>query len=357
MTTQDRLTAEAVVPLEDAQAVHARLCEHLKEHAEVTVDGNVARIDSYYGDADLSVSAGTLHVRVSGVDDTRLSVMKSVFAEHLHELATGTVPAFAWSGADAARRDIPYLRELVAVGTRQLTPRMRRVILKGDAAHYDTGDYHVRVLIAPEGRDPVWPHAAPDGRTIWPTGPDALTPRVYTVRSVDLAANEIAIDVVLHDGSAGTRWAQSIALGDRVGLLGPGGSGRPPEADAYVFAGDETALPVIARMAETLPASARLITRIEIADQDEEQPIATAADLDLGWLHRGATAAGDSDLLERAVRDLDWNALPERIFVFVAAEQAATRRIRSFLDKERGLHKSSRLAAAYWRKDASTTTD
>jgi NADPH-dependent ferric siderophore reductase len=235
-------------------------------------------------------------------------------------------------------------------GASQVTPRMRRVVLAGDAAHFAQGGLHVRVLIAPPGRAPVYPHAGADGRIVWPAGEDALAPRVYTVRSVDVDRGEIAIDVVLHEGSApGSDWAMRAAAGERVGLLGPGGAGLAI-AERYIIAGDETALPAIARMLEALPAEAKAVVRIEVADAAEEQPLPTSADVDLAWLHRGGAAAGTTALLDEAVRAIPWRDAGTSVFAWAGAEQATARRLRAYFTKERGLAPAQRSIAAYWRR-------
>ena len=53
--------------------------------------------------------------------------------------------------------------------------------------------------------------------------------RTYTVRSVDAAAREIAIDFVVHgdEGVAGP-WAESAQPGEEISLFGPGGAYSPP---------------------------------------------------------------------------------------------------------------------------------
>ncbi|MEW5422995.1 DUF2218 domain-containing protein [Amorphus sp. 3PC139-8] len=352
MSEPTSFVAQTVVRLSDPAGILAKMCDHIAAHTAVRVRSDGAEVDSPYGRVDIVTKTDALSVKVAGTNATDLSVLKAVFAEHLHQFAGDDTPAFTWTGDDAARRDLPYLHELVVAGAQQLTPRMRRVILKGNTAAFDVRGYHVRVLIAPEGREPVWPTAGADGRTVWPTGPDTLRPRVYTIRSIDHERDEIAIDVVLHDGSPGSEWALDAVPGDRVGLLGPGGTGAAPKADAYVFAGDETALPAIARMLEGLPETAHAIVRLEIADAAEEQALVSPATLDLAWLHRDGAPAGTTDYLDTAVRALDWTALPENTYVFAAAEQTTTRAIRSFLDKDIGFQKSRRMAAAYWRLGA-----
>lgn len=349
------LVTSTRVPLADPTSMMVRLCDHLKEHAEVSQEGEKFHISSYYGAAVVEADASTLSFHVESPNPSHLSVMKSTIAEHLHAFGDGEALAFTWQGDEAAASVIPYFREMTVVSSAPLSPRMCRVILKGDAAFYDADSYHIRVLVPPKGREPVWPWASPDGRTVWPKGEDELMARVYTVRSLDLARGEIALDVVVHDGAPGSDWATTAEPGSIVGLLGPGGGGMPPAADHLVLAGDETALPAIARMLENLPASARATVLIEVADPAEAQDLRGAGDIDLKWLPRDGAPAGSTDLLETAIRGLDWDALPARTQVWCACEQATARKVRRFLDKERGFAKTDRTAVAYWRLGATTT--
>ena len=309
--------------------------------------------------ADLAVDGQSLALRVTSASRSGLSVGKMALAEHLFKFAGSQMPTFSWSGDGAHQRDFPYFREMRVVDAHPVTPLMRRVVLAGDAAHFSAGGLHVRVLIPPAGRAPVWPHAAADGRTVWPSGPGALTPRVYTLRAVDPARGQVTIDVALHEGAAtpGAQWAQSVCPGDCAGLLGPGG-GDLVAADCYLFAGDETALPAIARMLENLPAHVRAIVRLEVANAGEEQPLATRAALDLRWLHRNGAPAGTSPLLEQAVRAVELggqnpvgeDSVGEKPFVWIGCEQATARSLRGHLARDRKLGKERRLVAAYWRR-------
>jgi NADPH-dependent ferric siderophore reductase len=342
------LTAETRVALADPASVLALLARHLAGHATVSVAGSTTIVENTLGRAELQVDGRVLCVRAIGRNAAALSVVKMSLAEHLVEHAAGEPLEIAWTGHDAGRRDIPYFRTMTVRAARQLTPHMRRVTLGGPLAGLDECGLHVRILIPPSGRPPVWPHAAADGRIVWPTGEDALTARVYTIRQIDRAHSEIAIDVVIHPGEApGSAFALSARPGDAVGVMGPGGGMLEP-AGSYLFLGDETALPAIARMLEELPATARAVARIEVADDREEQPIRCAASLDLRWLHRDGRPAGTTTLLQDAVRALDWPDDPDGSFAWAACEQGQARVLRQQLS-ERGLDKRSRCIAAYWR--------
>lgn len=354
--TESPLVAEARVKLADPLAMAERLCAHFVEHATVTRTDRGGVIESSFGRAVLHAEGAHLRLRAEAVDHALLYVVRNALAEHLAMFAGDDLPSFAWSGEAGAQRTIPFFREMRVLGTRQVTPKMRRITLAGGdvAAFEDGAGLHVRLLIPPAGRVPVWPMAAPDGRTLWPKGEDALIRRVYTVRRVDRAAGSIDVDMVLHQddhaephSAPGSACAARAQPGDPVGVMGPGGN-RPPQADWYVLAGDETALPVIARIAEALPAGCRVHAFIEVADAAEEQPILSHADLRLSWLHREGAPAGATDLLERALRAMDWPTEGNG-HVLAGCEHRAARAIRAFLAGERGMAKKDVHVAAYWR--------
>ncbi|BAS07438.1 uncharacterized protein Mb2919c [Arthrobacter sp. Hiyo4] len=101
--------------------------------------------------------------------------------------------------------------------------------------------------------------------------------RTYTVRWVDTEAQELAIDFVIHgdEGLAGP-WAAAAKPGDTFTFTGPGGAYNPaPDADWYLFAGDEAALPAIAAAIESLPAEAAGLAFIEVDSDADIQPLAS----------------------------------------------------------------------------------
>lgn len=87
--------------------------------------------------------------------------------------------------------------------------------------------------------------------------------RTYTARNTRPDTREIDIDFVLHrDSGPASAWASNAAPGDELVLVGPDGRSAqrsgiewsPGGAQRVLLAGDETALPAIAAILESLPA-------------------------------------------------------------------------------------------------------
>jgi len=120
-------------------------------------------------------------------------------------------------------------------------------------------DRYVKLQFAPEGiiyDDPT------DVETI-AGRPPAERPRMrtYTIRWIDDAAKELAIDFVLHgDAGIAARWARHAAPGEQVVAGGPGGAYRPdPAADWHLFVADDAALPAVAAALDDLPDDAAVV--------------------------------------------------------------------------------------------------
>ncbi|QTL04754.1 siderophore-interacting protein [Aquabacter sp. L1I39] len=345
----DLLMARAQVRLPDPLATIQALEAHFAGHATVRTTGEGAVVEApQFGRLTLRAHGETFIVACESPNALALGFLKMVTAEGFVRHAPSGCGPLVWTG-DGTDGGLPFFRAMEVVASYPVTRRMRRVILRGDAGHFTGPGLHVRVLIPPRGRRPVWPHAGVDGRIVFPEGADALVPRVYTVRAVDTVAGTIAIDAVLHEGDCpGATWAREAAPGDAVGLLGPGGA-RPEPGSWNLFAGDETALPAIARLLEALPAQSVAVVRIEVADAAEQQVLATPARLDLRYLPRDGRPAGRAGLLPAAIRDLAFPVDLATARAFVGCEQAEAREIRSFLTKEAGFDKAHRMVAAYWR--------
>ncbi|MDR6903859.1 siderophore-interacting protein [Rhizobium miluonense] len=343
-------TASGVATHKDAGQLLDQFCARFAEHVTITRSEAGARLDTVIGRADIAVSDDRLDIKLRCPTAAMLFTIRSMVAESLFELSTSNTLALHWADGPQTS-SIPNFREISVVDAYDITPHMRRVVVAtDDARHFVDGGLHVRLLIPPKGREPVWPHTEPDGRIHWPKGDDALTIRAYTIRSIDLERGEMSIDFVVHEGDdvPGATWAMTARRGDRAGLIGPGGGGVPT-ARKLILAGDETALPAIARIAASVPADAVLRIFLEVAGKQEEQSLTSSASMDITWLHRNDAAAGMTDTLERILRDIVPAVDPET-FVWAACEQKQARAIRTFVKSEIARDPSTFSIAAYWQR-------
>jgi NADPH-dependent ferric siderophore reductase len=233
----------------------------------------------------------------------------------------------------------------------QLSPRMLRVTLTGADLEGFTSlghDDHVKILIPRPGEEPAFPEIGADGKPmIDPANRPAL--RDYTPRRFDPVAAELDLDFALHDAGPATEWALRAKPGDKLGVGGPRGSFVvATDFDWYLLAGDETALPAIARRLEELPAGARALVVVEVAGPEEELTLASKAALSILWLHRGACPAGTTDALDGALRDIP---LPKGDgYVWIACETVVAKRLRAVMVDERRHPKAWIKAAGYWKR-------
>jgi NADPH-dependent ferric siderophore reductase len=206
---------------------------------------------------------------------------------------------------------------LTVVGARNVTPHMRELSLIGDdlaAFDYKRG---------------------------------GTARRHYTIRRFDRAELRIDIQFVLHGDAPAASWARSARIGEAIVAEGPRGrttvSGA---ADWRLFTGDETALPGIAAMIESLPAGERAFAIVEVAGAEDEQPIETAAELDIRWLRRTGRAAAPSWALIEALEAFE---LPPGVGQACVIGETATVRAQRQGLIARGLAKTQIAAEGYWR--------
>ncbi|TFV86034.1 siderophore-interacting protein [Blastococcus sp. CT_GayMR16] len=285
-------------------------------------------------------------------------------------------------------------------GIRRLSPSFLRVTFTGDDLRDcapNGWDQRIKLLLPLPGR----------GISDCPTGPDwyeewrALPPerqnpiRTYTVRATRPEAREIDVDFVLH-GATGpaSAWAGQAAVGDEVALVAPnarfpgptGGYEWHPPADAscLVVAGDETAVPAVCAIVESLPAGRPARILLEIPTADDVLPLAAPDGVEVTWLPRRVAtepAAPHGALLTaalvRAVQDLPgatgtsrpsmlddvdvdasilWE-VPEDTadgrtsgpYVWLAGEAGTIKGLRRHLVQEAGLDRTSIAFMGYWR--------
>lgn len=339
-----------------------RLCAVFGELEFETVrEGRAAAIllPRGMGTARLDPVGDVLRVRAEAATEQGISALKFMIGLKIEEVAKPEAPEVVWTGYGADFEVLPGFREITVVRNRAVTPLMRRVTFSGrDLGRFGSTQIHVRLLFPPEGLAvPEWPRPGRNGRPAWPPEERRPAARLYTIRAYDKVRDEFDIDFVCHgDGGVAGPWAMSARPGDTIGILGPGG-GEFDSADWYLFAGDETAIPAIARHLEGLPANARGVALIEVADAAEQQEISAPPGVELRWLHRDGLEAGRNTILGDAVRGVPWPDDISGCFAWLGAEAATARDIRAYWRDEIGLDRNRFFAVAYWRHELSAENE
>jgi NADPH-dependent ferric siderophore reductase len=286
---------------------------------------------------------------------------------------------------------------------RRLSPSFLRVTFTGS----DLGDcapngwdQRIKVLLPLAGRGVSDCPTGADWYAEWRALPaERRNPiRTYTVRAARRQAREIDVDFVLH-GATGpaSAWAEQAVVGDEVALVGPNArfAGRaggfewhpPADASCLLVAGDETAVPAICAIVESLPGGQPARVLLEVPTAADVLPLAAPAGVDVTWLPRRTAETGASALhgtlltaaAVRAVQKLPGRARPSLQatlddvdvdagilwevpadgavaratsgpYAWLAGEAGMVKALRRHLVQEAGLDRGSVAFMGYWRQ-------
>jgi NADPH-dependent ferric siderophore reductase len=297
---------------------------------------------------------------------------------------------------------VPAFRpfEVQVARVHRLTPHFRRITFTGPDLHEfasNGADQRIKVLLPLPGARLGHCSTGPDWYTEWRALPADRRPpmRTYTVRSARPSQREVDVDFVVH-GATGpaSAWAQRADAGDEVVLVGPnagfpgptgGVEWRPPaDATALLLAGDETAVPAISAIAETLPPGTGARIVLEVPTDADVLDLEVPPDVRLTWLPRqcGTTVRPRGALLTAAVcsaieelggratggdtDDLDaddpvWE-VPDGApgtagaYVWLAGEAGVVTRLRRYVLQEGGVDRRSVAFMGYWRQGRTETS-
>ncbi|WP_125131756.1 siderophore-interacting protein [Microbacterium sp. 10M-3C3] len=298
----------------------------------------------------------------------------------------------------------PYSVRVSAV--RPLTPSFVRITFHGDdLEHFGTAglDQRVKLLLpAPDGGisdvgqdDPAVLEAG-TWYDAWRALPDgSRSPmRTYTVRRIDADAREIDIDFVVHDdpGPAGA-WAMDAVVGREIVVIGPderseharsGIDWHPGTARRVLLVGDETAVPAIGGILDSLDANVSADVFVEIPHAGDAH-VWSAERARVRWLPREGAAHGmrlidaveqwcaaSGDVLARAAAprpqqlediDLDTDVLWDspadadgEFYAWIAGESQTVKTLRRLLVQGHGVDRRRVAFMGYWRLGQSERT-
>lgn len=217
--------------------------------------------------------------------------------------------------------------DTVVSGIEDVTPRMRRITLQGDSLKDFDSD-----------RPGQWVKLFFD---------DTSQGRAFTIRQWRPDDREMVIDFVRHGHGLAGAWVADARLGAPVRLAGPRSDFRHLTGrDLYLF-GDETALPAISAITETLPPGDRAIAVIEVGDGAARQAVPCAANVQWNWLVNDSRAP--SAMLCAYARAMVAN--PDTAQVWVACEAGAARSLRCEF-RNLGFDKAALHVSGYWKRGA-----
>ncbi|MFD8303096.1 siderophore-interacting protein [Streptomyces sp. NPDC059690] len=251
--------------------------------------------------------------------------------------------------------------------TRRLGPSLVRVTFTGeDLTHCLSHglDQSLSLFVPHPGQSaPVVPLDLGDGWwQAWRELPDDVRAvmRSYTLRALRRDPDEVDIDFVLHTPAGpASAWASRAAAGDNVLILGPAIADnrairfRPPEdTDLMLLWGDESALPAVSSVLESLPAGMPVRVWLEVRDAGNIQDLPTAADAEITWLVRDDGPAPCSPLALDALRAARL-PLAHKPYVWIAGESGCVKELRRHFVRERGIDRRRVTFVGYWRQGLS----
>ncbi|MHC6222618.1 siderophore-interacting protein [Arthrobacter sp. MMS24-S77] len=240
--------------------------------------------------------------------------------------------------------------DVTVTAVQDLSPNFRRITfggycLRGFGVSGSTLDLRIKLMIPSldaDGRPlplPAFETADAGWYQEWLAMDPAVrgSMRTYTVRNerLDAVYPEIDVDFVMHfdddgggpagggaaqrTGGPAANWALAAKPGDSMTIIGPnnraahcitaeiysGIEWRPGLAQRVLLAGDETAVPAVSAILETLPEGITGHAFLEVPEAGDFQDLATEADIEITWLARGAVIGRSrphGELLKDAVR-------------------------------------------------------
>ena len=315
-----------------------------------------------------------------------------------------------------ASRPVPLIPFRVTVARAEtLSPHFKRIVFQGpDLQNFADAGYDERIKILlplPDGSLPApsFFEASPEDPLAWyqkwRTLPaERRNPlRTYTVRKVRHGSEQIDVDFVIHDhaGPAGA-FAEAAKPGDQAIIIGPNAQAEGPVAGMdfhpgqskhLLLVGDETAVPAIAAIMDSLIRDhwqGDGVALIEVPTEEDRLPLPEHAGIRVIWttcdesghghalieamrsllenlpIHSPTTAATeapkefteidiDKELLWETAdaAQADASIRADDLYTWIAGEAATVRELRRMLVRDRGMDRRNVSFMGYWRQGRS----
>ncbi|MCG7297645.1 siderophore-interacting protein [Brevibacterium sp. ACRRH] len=290
---------------------------------------------------------------------------------------------------------MPFLVHLTARS--RVSENLVRLTFKGPTLdQFGTTCLDQRIKLAFGSRECVEELVERDDWFAWARSlPEHVRPhlRTYTVKAVRPMLKELDVDFVVHgtEGPA-SAFAVKAPIGTHIAVVGPvegapgssseGVAWAPGSASHILIAGDETAVPAISNIIESLSPEMRGAVFVEVPSPGDIQNFTAPHGVSVKWLPRVAHAgATRGDVLHREVQEwCDHNGLPscdvqtdvdnsydnsvllwdeakqgntDELYTWVAADADTVAQLRHEMRKKRGLPRESSSFMGYWRMGVS----
>ncbi|MTI10366.1 siderophore-interacting protein [Curvivirga aplysinae] len=330
--------------------------EALKAHEVIPAEyhENLVRYDTDYGDLSIEVTNDGWSIKIIGTNENGLEILKNFIIEHILEHYPN-IPEeiLQWQGYESDTGYPSNFRLVEIIEKKLIDPNMIRLTVKGNhLASYAENGLHFQLLIPSNEKLPaIWPTKKTSGKIHYPIANNGneqgLDRRVYTIRQIRVEQNEFDFDVLRHAGGIASDWAENVSIGDKIGILGPSG-GHYPEANWLMLAGDETALPAIARILENCPKDTTGEAIISLKDVEKWTIQLNKPDgINIQWLDHSKGNMIDT------IKAL---GMPENqsAYFWFGGESETAADLRKYFKHELGLSSKQYYSSAYWLSTSNT---
>ena len=254
----------------------------------------------------------------------------------------------------------PHVLLLDVVGSERISPNIVRVTLGGDDLGKFTAigfDQWFRLFLPRPGQDTLKLPTRTSG--LWYAQYLATAKqkrpyvRNYTVRAYRAEQRELDVDFVVHlepDGTCGpaAAFALNAQPGDQVGLLHQGIGYNPRhEHEWTLLVADETGLPAVAGICESLGDDARGVAIVEVPSIEDKQEFRVPAGVNVEWAPRNGGGGVPGVLALSRLREMRLPGVS--VYAYLVGESALVTGGRRHLVEEQQVPKQNVDFIGYWR--------